>query len=182
MNLNADVMKKTGLILLPLVCFAFGGCSQVGNEFVSYDEFTSVQIIGVRVQDPGVPCIYTPFTSQLDIIRLQQPGQDDQFAFKANIATDHENIWADRIIWIADGNRITITGTSELSRVKVGQYGVTYYEAAIFPASPEQLRELANAQELAFRIDGKRGRGSRFDLKDNSILAIRSFFHRYVTD
>ena len=178
---NIGSTKTMGLILLPLACLFVAGCSQVGREFASYDKFTSSGMSGVRVQDPGVPCIYTPFTVQLDLIRLQEPGKRDRFGFRANIVTTYKNIWANRIILLSDGHPIEMSGTSKLDDVRVDQSGTKYYEEAVFMARPDQLQDLAGSQTLEFRIYGARGAGPSFGLKEKSLQAIRLFYDRYVT-
>jgi len=177
---NITATRTPVLTIMTLICLLLGGCSQVGKEFSSYDRFTHSGFEGVRVKDMGLPGVYAPFTAQLDLIRFRDPGKKSRFVFRTRIATTDDNIWADKIVWIADGHRIEMSGTSKLSDVRVSRYGTVYYESALFVATPSQLNKLADSQTISFRIYGARGKGPGCDLQQESLQAIRMFCNRHL--
>jgi len=161
------------LTLLLLLCAAgLGGCAaSIGQVQSSYDKFKGTQFDAMTISPRGTK-----------LVRFQEGKLSPTYAFVLLYLLSGKGgpSRPSEMIFIADGQRLSLRGDSILEDVSVSRYGVSYNETGYFPVAPDQIRTLANAKALEFRLYMNNAEDPQGPISEPTKQAMQQFYDQFV--
>jgi hypothetical protein len=165
-------MQRLAVIIVFVLSFGhMVGCTTInipiGGVDILHDKFDSVMIESTKI---GV---------NTEVRRANSPRATDRYLIITNIWL-LEPISINRVVLLLDGERLTLTGSSEIESVKATTAYVQYAEKAVFYVNADQLRQIASANNVETKVYGRNGVGPENVWEPERIEALRKFVRLFV--